>query len=286
MTNSSEIQYASDSGQKSALYRILRSAYRFWRDIVKPKNPTVIQTSISGTTHLIWKNEDIGWKIITTGSFEPEDIRYLKNTLEPGDTFLDIGANVGLFSLPAAKAVGPSGHVFAFEPIKRNALMLQLSAELNGLANIISLVEHPASNESGLSVEIEIPGGDGSYAYMKGSDANLGKKRISTVTIDEILKNSVASKIRAMKIDIEGAELLALEGAHELLSDFERSPDIVMAELIPEYLSRFGHNLHDVESFFKKYNYEANFLSGNTLRPITNLLESKSRNIIFKKNKV
>ena len=78
----------------------------------------------------------VGHTVARTGSYEPEVSATLREVLPPGATFVDIGANIGWFSLLAASLVGPTGRVIAIEPNPRNVALLRQSAKDNGFDNI------------------------------------------------------------------------------------------------------------------------------------------------------
>jgi FkbM family methyltransferase len=86
-----------------------------------------------------------------TRSYEAADLREVVNLVKPGDVCVDAGANIGVYALNLARAVGDRGRAIAFEPLRRNALALGLAAELNGFCNI-SVETTVVSNRSGKEV--------------------------------------------------------------------------------------------------------------------------------------
>ena len=80
-------------------------------------------------------------KIREEGIWEPYETSLLLQLLKPGHVFVDVGANIGYFSLLAASLVGETGAVFAFEPDPQNFTLLQASAEHNGLAHIVTALQ-------------------------------------------------------------------------------------------------------------------------------------------------
>lgn len=79
---------------------------------------------------------ETGRQIYVNRSFDPNDFAVLRHFLKPGGTFIDVGANAGLYSVFAAKKVGPAGHVYAFEPSRREAASLSRNAGINRLTNL------------------------------------------------------------------------------------------------------------------------------------------------------
>lgn len=143
------------------------------------------------------------------GTYERELQTLLVRYVRPGDTVLDIGANVGFFTLLLSKLVGPSGHVIAFEPLPRNVLILKRHLELNAVTNV-TVVTSALSDRNG-------PGffSDGeSHAMGSLSDTGIP---ITMVTLDSFLRDSTIQAPVVLKIDVEGAESQVLAGAIHLL---------------------------------------------------------------------
>jgi FkbM family methyltransferase len=135
----------------------------------------------------------------------------LLSLLSPGMTFMDVGSNWGYYALMAARAVGPSGRVVAFEPHPQNVARIRRNLELN----------------PGLGVAVEalaVSDGDGTATLTEGSDSGKGtilaepdnpgsaSIEVRTVSLDNYLAANGIDTVHVMKMDIEGAEVLALEG--------------------------------------------------------------------------
>src|SRR5262249_9093834 len=149
----------------------------------------------------------------------------LDRHVAPGMTVVDLGAHVGLHTLRLSRAVGETGRVIAVEPSPANAALLRTHLAWNGCQNV-TVVEAGVGEEVG-EVEFNFrpnatdPAGfANSIAYDIGGD----KARVRVTTIDEICREFTPS---AIKVDIEGAELLAIRGARELLS--RSSPVLLVA---------------------------------------------------------
>ncbi len=133
----------------------------------------------------------------------------LASILRPGDTFFDVGANVGFFTLLASRLVTPAGRVVAFEPLRRNLRLLERHLELNGVGNV-TVVSAAAAEKAGsgfLSTN---------QSPAQGALTATGIE-VSTVSLDEVVERGEAPPPSAMKIDVEGAETRVLEGAREVL---------------------------------------------------------------------
>jgi FkbM family methyltransferase len=147
------------------------------------------------------------------GHYERPVQRFLRENVRDGDVVYDVGAHVGFFSICAANL---GATVVAVEPDARNAARLRANAELNGLP--VEVVEAAAWNESGRVALV--PGDSTKEAHAVPGEG------VASVTVDELARRYGAPTL--LKLDVEGAESRALEGAREVLS--ERRP-IVVCEL-------------------------------------------------------
>jgi FkbM family methyltransferase len=139
-----------------------------------------------------------------------------KFKLRPGDVFIDIGAHVGKYSLTAARMVGDSGKVIAIEAHPGNFHALLENIELNDYRNIIPL-NLAASNKDGDEVWLRLrnPNDHFDFNYSlksEGWEKNESGAKVRTKTIDSIINDLGISKIDWVKIDVEGAEDLVIDG--------------------------------------------------------------------------
>ena len=145
--------------------------------------------------------------------------RFLKKNLDVGDTAFDIGSNIGYTSILASKMVGASGHVYSFEPINKNYLILKKNINLNNCKNI-SIVKKAISNKNGEAEFIITDNGENlamsSMVWGKQS-YNTTKELVKTINIDDDPKLKNISP-KTIKIDVEGAEGLVVEGMQKLIS--------------------------------------------------------------------
>lgn len=176
-------------------------------------------------------------RIREEGIWEPYETSLLLDLLAPGGVFVDVGANLGYFSIVAASAVGEGGTVFAFEPEPENFRLLQANAELNGLQPRIHAVQ------AGLAA------GDG-QGRLYLSDTNLGDHRIRAagdgrdslpiVLMDggQYLDGRV-SRIDLLKVDTQGSEYEVMLGLMPLLRRLP-PPLRILIELTPLSLRQSG----------------------------------------------
>lgn len=168
-------------------------------------------------------------------SWEPSETAYVTSRLRAGDVVLDIGANIGWFSLVAAKCTGKSGRVHAFEPHPQTAAMLKRTVAENDLRSQVSVWEFALSDKWGKADlnwgrGTDNPGG----AFLGAAGATERGKfesvAVTTAPLDELLPEVAPDFI---KIDVEGAEARALNGAKRAIRN--RRP-AVLSELYPRQL--------------------------------------------------
>ncbi len=185
----------------------------------------------------------VGHTLALTGSYEPEVSAAVHEELAEGATFVDIGANIGWFSLLAASLVGPTGRVIAIEPNPRNVALLRQSAKDNGFENIevvaVALSERPGA------AALETDGSNGRLILVDGPPTQAVEASfvVATYPLDTVLNEVGAGRVDAIKIDVEGAEPLVLRGATRTISE---SRPVLVSEFYPLALdsSPWGNARH------------------------------------------
>jgi FkbM family methyltransferase len=155
---------------------------------------------------------------------EEETTALFRQIVKPGDVVLDLGANIGYFTVLAAKAIGPGGRVFSFEPEPTNFRYLTKNIEINGFDNVFAF-QKAVSDSLGTtqlfvcdydSGHHTINRYDGIRAYSRGRHSEVHSISIDTVTIDQFLDGKT-DRVDVIKMDVEGAEALALHGMRDTL---------------------------------------------------------------------
>ena len=174
------------------------------------------------------------------GNHEPEVQELLESVLRPGMTYYDVGANVGFFAMIAARLLGPSGHVVCFEPLPENARQIEYNARLNGFSNIAVRCEAlGGSNRSDVfNTSVEPTWGMLSTVGKPPVQAS-GQITVEVRTLDSLSGAGGLPRPDVIKMDIEGAEAEALNGALATLGtarpilviELHRTNDAVMAVL-------------------------------------------------------
>jgi FkbM family methyltransferase len=147
--------------------------------------------------------------------------KFIYSKLKDGDTFVDVGANIGYYTLVAAKKVTPKGKVIAIDAIKDNINTLRINLALNNLKNVIT-INKATWSESGKKIDFRIP-----KRYFTSFGQSTSKRTISAViveSVDSMTLDDLCSEydsmimIKVLKIDAEGAEEKIIRGARGILT--------------------------------------------------------------------
>ncbi|PSO72325.1 MAG: hypothetical protein BRC37_12020 [Cyanobacteria bacterium QH_3_48_40] len=205
--------------------------------------------------------------VLYCGLYDYDEMNFLLRYLRDEDSFLDIGANVGVYTLLAASKIR-SGWIYSFEALPKNYQRLQENLKLNELEQVHTYA-CAISNSIG-SIDLSLSDGDSTPSIIK-SEEDRNVTTVSSNTLDNLLDNCPL-KLTLAKMDIEGAELLALKGATSLLE--KKCPQVWIMEILGtgstklvNFLNSYGYNL---------YQYSADT---NKISPIS--LEQKRGNNVL-----
>ena len=168
--------------------------------------------------------------------WEDLETKWVLNTIRPGDVFIDVGANIGYYTVVASKVVGPTGHVFAFEPDPASFAILERNVRENGLTNV-TLEQKALSNEPGL-LRLYIAGENkGDHRLFDQADAPREFVDVEALRLDDYLEEHDTT-VDFIKVDTQGAEGIILEG---MLGTIRANPGIAMVmEYMPVSLRSVG----------------------------------------------
>lgn len=199
-------------------------------------------------------DSDVGQPIIQSQKYEPHVEHIIKATLHSGDVFLDLGANIGYFSLLAASIVQETGKVISFEPNIQNLQLLYASIFENQFRNI-TVYPFAASN----NVQILRLTSFGSNGFLEEPHSSQSNSQfLQSIIVDDLLQDE--SRIKLIKMDIEGYEPLALSGMEKII---KKHKPIIITEFSPwhilhrtkiepkdylEQLVNYGYDLRIIES--------------------------------------
>lgn len=226
---------------------------------VVPAPRTTVKTRIApGVTLSCNVRDSVGWRIFYRGEFEPALTRLLIDELRPGETFLDVGANCGYYTLLAAREVGTHGRVHAFEPSRDIVTRLRRDIARNGFEDRVR-VHNVAVGAARGSAVLE-PGADPTSAEGTRHLAISAQPEDSPDSVDVIAVDDVLAgrPIDVVKIDIEGYEEQALLGMKELLA--AARPKLVVVEAVDAHLARFGSSVGQLVDLMRTVGYEHSML--------------------------
>ena len=189
--------------------------------------------------------------------------RYEKETelldrfLSPGDVCFDVGANIGQWSYMMSRRVGNSGKVFAVEPMPVALRMLERVVKRLRLDNV-EIQPLAVGNRKG-EVAMYV---DGGFKFsnlpcvrvIDNECAGASDLKVKMTTFDSLVDEQNITNIKLIKCDIEGAEMLFLQGAINVL---QKESPIVICEIVAEHLDKYGHKPEDIHAFLLKLGYSA-----------------------------
>lgn len=196
------------------------------------KNPNVV-AEVQG--HKMFLDSKDSIELSIWGVYEPFETELFKKEIKSGDVVLDIGANIGYYTLIATKLVGEHGKVFAFEPDPTNFALLEKNVKLNGYKNVI-LVQKAVSNKTDKLRLYLCEDNKGDYRIYDSRDGRQSIE-IESIRLDDYFKND-DGKIDFIKMDIQGSEGWAIQGMRLLL---QRNKNVkIIMEFWPAGLRKCG----------------------------------------------
>jgi FkbM family methyltransferase len=203
--------------------------------------PTVIEARIPEGVLYLTANSAMTLAL-ENKSYEDGTTRLFRDLIKPDMTVVDIGANVGYYTLIAGRLVGPKGRVFAFEPAPETFDLLSRCVATNRLDNV-EAVQAAVAEKSGTAKLFLSPDPITHSLYGKGE---LGSVEVPMISLDSFLRGH-GGRVDVVKIDVEGGELKVIEGMRETI---RLSPGLkIFTELSAGWIERVGLT---VEDFLRK----------------------------------
>ncbi|MCU1261514.1 MAG: methyltransferase FkbM family [Bryobacterales bacterium] len=217
--------------------------------------PSMRATLPSGIHMNIGTNDILARRVWNERSFERAVRDAITNVLHAGMNVVDIGANIGYYSILAARLIGPEFRVLAVEPQPAVVRKLQQNIALNGITNI-EVAQAALSNVEGpMDFFVPEPGME-SHGSLRANGTFDAREKVTVQArlLDRLLAERGFDSVGLIKMDAEGAELPIIEGAKELLSS-PRRPHIVFESA--EINSRpFGYSVFDLLKRIHEFGYE------------------------------
>jgi len=208
--------------------------------------------NFNGLTLFIDKEDTVVSEcLLRTKQWEPFEMSIFKQCLHLGDTIVDLGAHIGTYTLTASSLVGKNGHVFAFEPSPRNYALLSKNVSFNHLKNVSAINQAVTDQVGSLNFYLEAENTGDNRIY--GDSHSQKTIKVKTVNLDSFFKKK-SNQINLIKMDIQGAEPLALKGAAQLL---KKNKDIIIfIEFWPHGLSMTGSSSSELIKLLSGYGFE------------------------------
>lgn len=237
--------------------RFLRKYYfGFYTRVLKPLSifrGRVITASYNGDQKMILHLDDwIQQQIYFLDYYDRRGIEYIKMHFRANNTFIDIGANVGSYSLVASGLAGKSGKVYAFEPVSHVYRQLSQNIELNNISNIIAEPLAIYEQKKLLDIHVSDLENTGMSSIFRHDHESGETQRVQAIVFDDYVMEHDIREIQIIKMDIEGAELHALKGMQMVLKNLR--PCLII-ELSPTALENAPTDSQDIISYLAGFNY-------------------------------
>lgn len=195
--------------------------------------------------------EHIQKELFWYGYYEKPIGMILKSLLQPDSVFIDAGANIGYFSLLAARQ-SPVGSIMAFEPVSHLYQELKANVALNKFCNVTTVNLALGEQEENRLIYLSGQDNEGMSSFHKPENYSGKSEMVKVIPLDKWMMDSAIKKIDLIKIDTEGSELTVLKGMKEVIKRFE---PLIVLELNPFTLSQFGLKPADVISYINELAY-------------------------------
>ena len=228
------------------LASFLKKLFKIKREIIKTKDGIFFIDKLS----------NFGSQLKLKGEYEPQLKLTLDKLLKEGDTFIDLGANEGYFSIIGGKIVGGKGRIISIEPQTRLQHIINKNIELNKVSNI-ELFQLCISNKVGNEVIHLSPDlNTGSSGFLKKQKYFVPREKVNSLTLESLIDKLNLKKVDLIKIDIEGSEYEAILGSKKLFQ--AQIIKNIALELHPEFLKKRNLEINHILDFLNEAGYKIN----------------------------
>ncbi len=257
--------------------KYLKATYfGFYKKIFEPFNlfkgvtvKVLYRTQIKLNLHI---DDWIQQNLYFLNEYEEKEIKFVEKYLKKDDVFIDVGANIGLYSLVAAKQI-EGGKVYAFEPIKKNSDSLLYNIKLNKPINIIVEKLAVSDNEKNLILYLDENEKNNGMATAY-ADTFTYNETVPCTSLDFYFANKDISAVKLIKIDIEGGEYNAVIGMQNILKKYKPT---LLIEINPD--APYDENI--LESLLFEMGYKKYYLDERSSPINTKLAGDNSCNYLF-----
>jgi FkbM family methyltransferase len=195
-------------------------------------------------------------KKIYVDNFEYEERQFVNAFLRPGDTFIDIGANIGLFTLIAAQGVGNTGKVYSFEPCTKTFQRLRANVQLNRFVNTHCYKQALSNRIDQETMYIAQDDRDALNSFSRPEmPQNFATETVQTTTIDHFFQeHNLSGKVTMIKIDVEGWETHVLMGGEKTFSC--RDAPVLQIEFTDQNAQQAGTSCRELYGRLVNFGYQ------------------------------
>jgi FkbM family methyltransferase len=204
----------------------------------------------------LFLGNDLSKCIYVGGAFEPNEFAFLAGVLRPGMTFVDVGANEGVYTLFAARRLGSTGRVVAIEPSTREYDRLLQNIRLNRLRNVAPFRVAAGADSDEATLAVAAYGHEGQNTLGKTvANAKVETESIERVavrTLDALLDEAAVERVDVIKVDAEGSEVAVLSGARATIL---RSRPLMQLEVTHDALESQGATVQELVRLLESFEY-------------------------------
>jgi len=222
---------------------------------LKPLKKIIVSQATSNSLkigeHMMFLDSNDSLEFLTNEKYEEFETEIVKKLIKKGDIVLDVGANIGYFTLIFAKLVGKNGRVFAFEPDPTNFNLLKKNVEANGYQNVI-LNDKALSNKTGKTKLFLSDTNFGDHMIVDTKE-DRNSVEVEMTTGDDYFRD-LNEQINFIKMDIQGAEIDALNGMSSLL---KKMNDVkILIEFEPRRLKNFVNDTSKLLEILEEFDFK------------------------------
>ena len=239
---------------KKNIFHLLRR--RYWNLRYKNGDPLERFVKLPFGEVLVRINEDVGGNIYSEKIHEKAETRFIQNNVQTDWTCIDIGANIGYFSLLLSQKAN-NGVVVAIEPIQANIEIIEKMIKKNDIKNI-SLEASAIDSDDGFREFAVME--DSAYSGFVATGRKDLKENITVKTIspDSFVSKYSLSRIDLIKIDVEGSEMAIFKSFKDLI--VKMKPKFILSECNEANMKNYNFNVDDFLDLLNSYGYNPNFL--------------------------
>lgn len=236
-----------------------RARRAYWADYLLRRGQPIARTHVNGLQMYVdLRDEDgVGIPLYVNRAYEPKETELFRRILQPGMTFVDVGANIGYFTTLAAKLVAPGGRVIAVEPDLENFTLLQKNIEANSLCNTdLMNVALAAAPGSARLYRSHVNHGD--YRLYCPEAFPQDSVEVKVETLDRALDTLKVDRVDIAKLDVQGYEVEVLEGMSRTIA--ANKGMVILSEYWPYGLKQAGRSARQFIELLQGAGFEPNIL--------------------------